>query len=67
MIMFDGQKFVHGVTPIIKMNERDYRYTMVYYSLKGFWQCLTEEEELKRIRGKKSDLYISRANILKKK
>lgn len=66
MIMFDGQKLVHGVTPIIKLHENAHRYTLVYYSLKGFWQCLTEEEELKRIRRKKTDLYLGRKEALKK-
>ena len=46
--MFDGQKLLHGVTPIIKTNASAYRFTAVYYSLKSMWKCLTPDEELKR-------------------
>lgn len=67
MIMFDGQKLIHGVTPIVKLKDNAYRYTLVYYSLKGFWKCLTEEEELKRVRNKKTELYLKRSKILQKK
>lgn len=46
--MFDGQKLLHGVTPIIKLNSSSYRFTAVYYSLKSMWKCLTPEDEIKR-------------------
>lgn len=39
LVMFDGQKLLHGVSPI-KVNSLDaYRYSIVYYSLKGMWNC----------------------------
>ena len=44
---FDGQKYMHGVSPIRLKNKYSYRYTIVYYSLKNMWTCLPIGEELK--------------------
>jgi len=38
--MFDGQRFVHGVTPMIGTSEASYRFTIVFYSLVQMWNCL---------------------------
>ena len=46
MCLFDGQAFLHGVTPIKKLNEQGERYTIVWYSLQKMWQCLTTAEEV---------------------
>ena len=54
--LFDGQKIVHGVTPIKKMSKTAYRYSVVYYTLKNMWRCEPIGEELariKRVRGEK--------------
>jgi len=53
--IFDGQKIMHGVTPIRYYNEDAFRYTIVYYSLKGMWKCEPLEAELARIRNKHSE------------
>lgn len=45
-ILFDGQNILHGVSPIIKMNEQSYRYSVVYYSLLQMWHCLPITEEI---------------------
>jgi hypothetical protein len=50
LFMFDGQKILHGVSPMNKMSEDAYRFSIVYYSLKGMWKCLTLTEELARAR-----------------
>lgn len=42
---FDGQKFLHGVTPMSKRNNAAERYTIVWYSLRKMWLCLTAGEE----------------------
>lgn len=47
---FDGQSILHGVTPIEYTSEDAYRFTIVYYSLKGMWKCLPIDEEIARIR-----------------
>ena len=44
--LFDGQAFLHGVTPIKKLNEQGERYTIVWYSLQKLWLCLTTAEEV---------------------
>lgn len=55
LLIFDGQKYVHGVTPIIKKSECAYRYTVVWYSLEQMWNCLPLGEEVARIRVKKAE------------
>jgi hypothetical protein len=51
LLLFDGQSIVHGVSPIRLADPKaDRRYTAVYYSMRGLWKCLTEEQELARIR-----------------
>jgi len=50
LTMFDGQAALHGVTPIQRNgNDSAHRYTLVWYSLKGMWKCVTTEEELARV------------------
>lgn len=55
LLIFDGQKYVHGVTPIIKKTASAYRYTVVWYSLEQMWNCLPLGEEVERIRAKKAE------------
>lgn len=50
VFFFDGQGILHGVTPIRRQNEQSYRFSVVYYSLKRMWQCLTVDDELARVR-----------------
>lgn len=44
--LFDGQNLLHGVTPIKEAAEDSYRFTIVFYSLVGMWQCLPLSEEI---------------------
>lgn len=50
LAMFDGQSLLHGVTPMQAETEAGYRYSVVFYSLKGLWKCLTVTEELAHAR-----------------
>lgn len=52
IIMFDGRKLIHGVTPIYPANGQSggYRYSVVYYTMKNICNCLPVEEELERIK-----------------
>lgn len=43
MLLFDGQRFLHGVTAIL--DAAGYRYTIVYYNNNGMHLCLPPEEE----------------------
>ena len=38
---FPGYKYVHGVTPMTPKTEDGYRYTIVYYALRGMKDCFT--------------------------
>lgn len=63
IFMFDGQGIMHGVTPIKYESPLSYRYSVVYYSLKRIWQCLEIDEELARIRQKKTKREKERLNM----
>ncbi len=62
VIFFDGQKILHGVTPIHKVHPQGYRYSVVYYSLKAMWNCLPIADEVNRIRDRKLAREIKRAD-----
>jgi hypothetical protein len=53
LVIFNGQKILHGVSPIEYSNKYAYRYSVVYYSLEQMWKCETIDEELIRIRNLK--------------
>lgn len=55
VLIFDGQKILHGVTPIRSFSENSYRYTIVFYSLQQMWKCLPLNEEVARIRNVKME------------
>lgn len=42
---FWGQEYVHGVTPMRTTEEGGYRYSIVYYALRGMKSCRTIAEE----------------------
>tara|TARA_B100001245_G_scaffold236507_1_gene227898 strand:- start:999 stop:1862 length:864 start_codon:yes stop_codon:yes gene_type:complete len=44
--MFDGQRFVHGVTPMRGTSPSSYRFTIVFYSLVQMWNCLETSLEV---------------------
>lgn len=54
IFLFDGQSILHGVTPIKFSCADSYRYSIVYYSLKRMWQCLEIDDELARVRMRKT-------------
>lgn len=62
--MFDGQKILHGVTPIRALGQSAYRFTVVYYSLRGMWKCEPLEQEIARIRKVKQRRELKRAGLL---
>lgn len=61
LVIFDGQKILHGVTPIEKQSVNGYRYSVVYYSLKQMWNCLPLGEELAKIRNSRTQREKRRA------
>lgn len=46
LALFDGQKLLHGVTPLRRVGRGAYRYTIVWYGLKNLSKCLPVGEEL---------------------
>lgn len=50
LLMFDGQKWLHGVAPIKPTRIGGRRYSCVFYSLRKLWECLVPDEELARFR-----------------
>jgi len=65
VLFFDGQKILHGVTPITYLNRDAYRFTIVYYSLKAMWKCESPEMELERIKKRKTEREVKRLKRLK--
>ena len=55
VLLFDGQKLLHGVTPIKLLNANSYRYTVVYYTLKAMWTCKPLTEELARYKADRTE------------
>lgn len=63
IFLFDGQSILHGVTPIRNQSHDAYRFSVVYYSLKRMWQCLEIDDELARVRAKKTQRERVRMNV----
>jgi hypothetical protein len=55
LVIFNGQRILHGVSPIQYGNNKAYRYSVVYYSLEHMWKCETIDEEIARIRNLKME------------
>lgn len=65
LLMFDGQEILHGVTPIRRLHEDSYRYSIVYYSMRSMWGCEPLNDEVARIRKKKTEREQKRAAYIK--
>lgn len=63
IFLFDGQGILHGVTPIKFESADSYRFSIVYYSLKRMWQCLEVDEELARVRLRKTQRERTRVSV----
>lgn len=50
LILFDGQKIIHGVTPIRLTHPKGYRCSCVFYSLATMKNCYPYKKELERIK-----------------
>lgn len=60
ILLFDGQGLLHGVTPITKEHPSGRRFSVVYYSLKGMWQCLEINDEIARMRIKRTEMEVKK-------
>lgn len=61
LAMFDGQSLLHGVTPMEPTQPDGYRFSVVFYSLKGLWKCLTVTEELAHARNTEMNKLLAAA------
>jgi len=67
LVLFDGQKILHGVTPIKLLSENAYRFSIVYYSLQQMWKCEPLKKELARIKDVRTELENKRLLRMKGK
>ena len=56
LMLFDGQKILHGVTPFKLLSKAAYRISIVYYSLQQMWKCEPLNAELARIKDVRTEL-----------
>jgi hypothetical protein len=61
LFLFDGQGILHGVTPMRLLHPNAKRYSLVYYSMQGIWNCEPLGSELSRIRRKRVEREQRRA------
>lgn len=56
LFMFDGQSLLHGVTPIRQLDpDLSYRFTIVFYSLRGMWNCKPLNDEIAAARQRRTE------------
>lgn len=67
IVLFNGQKLLHGVTPIKLLSKNSYRFTVVYYTLQQMWKCEPLTKELARIKDERTKLERNRLLRLKGK
>lgn len=62
---FAGYKYVHGVTPMSPKADDAYRYSIVYYALKGMKDCFTYAVETAKARESRTAREDNMAKVLK--
>ena len=65
VLFFAGYKHVHGVTPMVPKADNGYRYSIVYYALKGMKDCFTAAVETAKAREKRIEREENLAKALK--
>src|SRR5260221_500728 len=63
IVVFDGQSELHGVSPIRKMAEEAYRFSVVFYALEALCKCGTPKEELRRAQIQRTKVEMKRAKL----
>ena len=62
-VFFLGSSLVHGVTPMTPLRRDAYRYSVVYYALRGMKDCFTTAVEQRRARTSRSSREDSMARV----
>jgi hypothetical protein len=65
VVLFPGYKYVHGVTPMRPTKEGGYRFSVVYYALKGMKDCFTYAVETAKARERRTEREEHLAKVLK--
>ena len=53
-LYFNGHRYVHGVTPMVAKKKDGYRYSIVFYALRGMKDCHTYAVEVGEARKKRT-------------
>ena len=64
---FYGRGFVHGNTPLRRLKPGGYRYSIVYYALKGMTDCATHAEETARAQQRRTMRERAEADKVRRK
>jgi len=59
--LFEGFRYVHGVTPIRMVQANGYRISAVYYALRGMGDCFTHAAETARSQKRRTDRELEMA------
>jgi hypothetical protein len=65
VLFFPGYRYLHGVTPIAHVTKDAYRYSVVYYCLRGMKDCFTYAVEQAEARKKRTAREVGLAYIQK--
>jgi hypothetical protein len=65
VLFFPGYRYLHGVTPIIHATKDAYRYSVVYYCLRGMKDCFTYAVEQAEARKKRTAREVDLASAVK--
>jgi hypothetical protein len=65
VLFFQGFRLLHGVTPIQHITKDAYRYTVVYYCLRGMKDCFTYAVEQAEARKRRTERELGFASALK--
>lgn len=55
VVLFPGWRFVHAVTPMVKVTKDAYRFSAVYYAVSRMRACLPWEEEVAHGRAERTE------------
>jgi hypothetical protein len=65
VLFFPGYRYLHGVTPIVHTAKDAYRYSVVYYCLRGMKDCFTYAVEQAEARKKRTAREVGLASAVK--
>ena len=65
VLFFPGFRLLHGVTPISHIQKDSYRFTVVYYCLRGMKDCFTYAVEQAEARKRRTEREVGLASAVK--